>query len=135
MKKNTAMRCLIILAIVLAASLVVFSGCVEYKNWMPQDGPWFCEELQLQISFSYGDSYAVIGETQVRCDCINDPGSKSFFVITQEESDGLEIGTCLLEAEYVELTDSVFVVKECRTGTIYTFLRGTLQNHTASVSH
>ena len=112
-------------AVILIAATVCFSGCVQYKTWMPQDGPWFCEDLQIQITFSYGDCYAIIDETQVHCDCINYQGSKCFFVTTQEPATGVPMGTCLLEAEYIQLTDDTFTVKEYHTGTIYTFIKVT----------
>lgn len=114
----------IISVLILAILLSCFSSCVGHKNWMPQDGPWFCEELQIQITFTYGDCYAIIDEKVVRCDCINDPGSKYFFVITQEEMTNLPIGTCLFEAEYVELGNTTFIVKELETGDIYSFFKG-----------
>lgn len=102
--------------------LLFLTGC--YTDWMPQEGDWFCEELQIQISFDDGESYFVYDGEKIQCDCINDRGSKSFFVISQAfDIDDLPVGTELFSAEYVELTDSIFTVKEESTGIEYIFVK------------
>ena len=105
-----------------AILLLFLTGC--YTDWMPQKGDWFCEELQIQISFDDGESYLVYDGEKMPCDCINDRGSKSFFVISQAFGiDDLPVGAELFSAEYVELTDTDFLVKEETTGTEYLFVK------------
>ena len=97
-------------------------GC--YHEWMPQNGDWYCKELQLQISFSGGDCFWINNGAMIPCDCINDRGSKAFFVITQAfDNEDLPLGTELFRGEYVTLTDNEFVVREIDSGKEYTFAK------------
>ena len=110
---------LLFLAVIL---LLGFAGCDH--EWMPQDGDWYCKELQLQISFSGGDCFWINNGETIPCDCINDRSSKSFFVIAQAfDNKDIPLGTELFCGEHVKLTDNEFVVREMDSVKIYTFTK------------
>ena len=112
-----------IISIILCASILLcLAGC--YTEWMPQDGSWYCEELQMQISFDGGECFSVYEGEKIKCDCINDRGSTWFAIISQEHYiESLPIGTELFCAERVELTETEFVVREEKTGIVYIFVK------------
>ena len=102
--------------------LLGLAGC--YHEWMPQEGDWYCEDLQLQISFSGGDCFWINNGEMIPCDCINDRSSKAFFVIAQAfGNENLPLGTELFCGEHVKLTDDEFVVREIDSGKIYAFTK------------
>jgi hypothetical protein len=91
---------------------------------MPREGDWYCEELQIQISFSGGECFWMSNGEVISCDCINDRGSKSFFIITQVfDSEELPLGSEVFCAEHVKLTDDEFIVREIDSGKVYTFVK------------
>lgn len=103
--------------------LIIIPGC--YTEWMPIDGIWYCEELQIQIAFSsYGECFAMIDNQKVICDCINDRGSTWFSVVVQQGNvNGHPIGSSIFTAERVELTNDLFIVSQYLTGEEFTFIK------------
>ena len=121
-------RCLVLLLII--GICISFVGCdltalvpkpVEY---MPPDGVWYCEELEMQLSFEPdAKGYAMVNGVKVACSVGNDPGTKYFWVTCTESVLDMSPGHVLWEAEYVDRSESAFVVKEQNTGRIYTFVK------------
>lgn len=108
--------------VICVAILLCLTAC--YSEWMPQDGIWYCEALQMQISFAEGECFTVIDGEKILCDCINDKGSTNFFIISQASHiEGLPVGTELFSAERVKLTETEFVVREEKTGKEYVFIK------------
>lgn len=118
MKKIAAM----LLTVVLFLALM---GCqLKYAEYMPPDGHWYCEELQIQISFFDDECYAIRSGEKIDCCVENDQGSKVFTVLcAQENITDLPVGTLIFEAVYVELADNKFTVRELKTNDIYVFKR------------
>lgn len=119
MYKNT-------LLIALFLSLVIiFVGCV-HSEWMPQSGLWYCDDLQLQITFSEGECFVIRDNETITCICENDIGSMWFSVLcNQNNVEELPIGTVVFCGKRVSLSENTFVVSEEHTNTVYTFVRRT----------
>ena len=85
MRKIVCLAC----SVFLLLSLV---GC--FSKWAPPDGNWYCEELQIQVSFSGGECFYILNGAEIPCDSINNRGSHSFFVISQaKDIKELPLGT------------------------------------------
>ena len=105
--------------------LLVLMGCVATPTWVPEVGVWYCEELQMQLSFEDDiDSYAVIGDKKVICGCGADRGSTEIIVDCQESNvPDYDLGEIIFWGSYVELNETTYTVKEHYSGTIYVFER------------
>ena len=57
-KRRTFMRARIVLICVSFLLVSCLSSC--YTEWMPTEGIWYCQELQMQISFEENESFVVI---------------------------------------------------------------------------
>lgn len=102
--------------------LIILVSCVT--RWTPPEGNWFCEELQIQVSFSGGDCFYVLNDKIVPCDSINDRGSHSFFVLSQAtDVEELPLGTELFSAVYMEFTEEQMIATEEHTKKEYIFVK------------
>jgi len=111
--------------IALICVLFFLVSCLSccYTEWMPTEGIWYCEELQLQISFDRSESYIVIDGQKIACDCLNDRGSAWFCVLIQEKNDLYPVGKEVFSARYVQLSEYEFIVSEEHTGKQYVFVK------------
>jgi len=58
-------------------------------NWMPEDGVWYCEELQIQLSFEEDvDSYVIVNGERKKCSWCNEQYSRILWVDFDEDDDG-----------------------------------------------
>jgi hypothetical protein len=104
--------------------IFVFIAKPMDKVWCPEDGVWYCEELQIQISFEPGKkSYAVLDGTVVPCVCENDRGSKDLLVLCQANGNGYAIGEIIFSGRYVDLSNDTYVLKNKKSQELYTFVR------------
>lgn len=117
------------LVLLLCYFLVFIIG--SYQNgenisvWIPDGGTWYCEALQMELSFEYGEySYVIIEGEEIKCKCYNNRGARDIsLVIMEEDLAGYQLGDTYFWASYVDLNDECYVVKECSTGEVYTFCR------------
>ncbi len=63
--KYVSKICKLVLAIVIAAYMIaiiiIFIGMTHYTQWMPTEGMWYCDELQISLSFETDTkSFAII---------------------------------------------------------------------------
>ena len=93
--------------------------------WVPEDGIWYCEELDMQLSFSISDdSYIVIDGEKVICSVRNNRGSKVFSLLIQESGvPNYKLGDAVFRGEHVSLTEEAFTVKDLDSGKQYVFIR------------
>jgi len=115
------MRARIVLICVSFLLVSCLSSC--YTEWMPTEGIWYCQELQMQISFEENESFVVIDNQKVACACLNDRGSAWFFVLIQGKNDRYPVGTEVFSAKHVQLSKNEFIVSEEHTGQQYVFTR------------
>ena len=120
---------LIVIASILAliftfyAYLLLFT---EPQEWMPQEGAWYCEELQMQITFVEGyECYAIVDGTKLPCQACCDKGSMSFYVsvFTLEPDDSIPLGKDVFEGKRIELTETEFTVLDLNTDKEVVFVR------------
>lgn len=93
--------------------------------WVPEDGIWYCEELDMQLSFSISDdSYIVIDGEKVICSVRNNRGSETFSLLIQESGvPNYKLGDAVFHGEHVSLTEEAFTVKDLDSGKQYVFIR------------
>lgn len=103
--------------------LAGLAGCT-YSNWMPEDGLWYCEELQMQITFTEDECFVMKDGQKIACICENDKSSMWFSVLcSQQDLEDYPIGTELFSAKRISLSGDTFVVMEEHTKTQYTFIK------------
>lgn len=92
------------------------------REYAPREGVWYCEELQIQVSWTDQDCIAIRDGEMIPCDCINDRGSKWIYIVSQAaDIANYPLGAEVFAAEHVVLTEDKYVVKEEKTEIIYTF--------------
>ena len=116
---------ILICSIAILTSLFFLMFAVTLLSpWTPPEGNWYCEELQIQVSFSGGDSFYLLDGNEIPCDCINDKGSKAFFVITQASNiDSVPLGTEIFCAINMEFEGSQMIATQELTNTEYVFIK------------
>ena len=119
-----------VLGAIVVASLFYIVGCMYIYTqpptiWRPEEGIWFCEELQMQMDFNKGgNTYAIVEGQKITCTVSNDRGSTHVRIICQEPShDTYTLDHVFFAGIYLDLTDSQFVLKEVKTKNIYVFHR------------
>ena len=87
---------------------------------------WYCEELQMQITFVEGyECYAIVDGTKLPCQACCDKGSMSFYVsvFTLEPDDSIPLGKDVFEGKRIELTETEFTVLDLNTDKEVVFVR------------
>ena len=120
----------IILGVIVAGLLLYIVGCMYIYTqpptiWCPEEGVWFCEELQMQMDFNKGGStYAVVEGQKITCVVSNDRGSTHVSIVCNEpQHDTYNLDHVFFSGIYKDLTDSQFILKEVKNKTIYVFKR------------
>lgn len=105
-------------------ALLCLGGCTVTK-WVPDDGTWYCEELQIQLSFTKErESFAIIDGQTIICVVENDRGSKEVALICQSSNDlGFQVGDVVFCGEYVELSERQYILKDYASRGTYIFKR------------
>ncbi len=115
----------IVIAAYVIATIIIFIGMTHYTQWMPTEGVWYCDELQISLSFDENImSFAIIDGQKVICVADNNRGSEVISVLCQENNiDQFYLGESIFTGEYVSLKDNQLVLREYHKENIYTFLR------------
>ena len=110
-----------------------FLYCI-HKQYYPNEGIWYCEEIQTQINFSppegtvYLDNdqsgtYVVKDDNKIACSIIAYPGSPQIIIGCQDTTNpNYDVGKAIYILTYESLTDETYVVKD-KSGNVYTFVR------------
>lgn len=123
------MKKLLLFLIVIGMCLSL-SGCEltdllpKPVQYMPEEGVWYCEDLQIQLSFEANIcNYVLVDNVKVEANWHNDPGAKTFSIMSAYgvESLGILPGYVFLTAECVSRNEDEFVVKERYTDKAYVF--------------
>jgi len=101
--------------------ILIFSACTS--TWIPEEGYWICEELQIHLDFDNGDFYFQENGEKNKCTISNDRGSEWISVIKIYPDKGSSSDDIIFTAQYVLMTDREYIVKEYYTGVEYTFVR------------
>lgn len=113
----------ILLLIVVLHLLIFFPGCapVQYE---PEEGVWYCDELQIQLSYERDvPTYIVEDGEMILCACGSDRGVKWLEVSNQDAGYHANLGEVLFYAEILRLDESELVVYCGDLDKEYTFVR------------
>ena len=106
--------------------LVLLTGCADYEItlWRPDSGVWYCDELEMQLSFDKSvPCYIVQDETRIECEWSNDRGSLYIAVRYLWNGQQKYGDATVFYGKYIDLTDDTYVLEEIDTGIQYTFYR------------
>lgn len=108
------------LIIYLLCVAFLLTGC-KTTLWRPESGVWYCEELQMQLSFdSEVPCFVTQNGTEVNCTWFNNSGSVYITVCyLTKDYDYITI----LDGKYVDLTDDSYIVENMDTGIQYIFCK------------
>lgn len=132
-KKLQRIVVILIVAVVVLASILVWFGCSLYKGYFvqyaPRDGVWYCEELNLTLSYeSEQKSYLVKDGEAILCSRTGHHQSTHINVYAAEEIIREDGGTAfvhkalLFEFETLSFEREAWVVCDS-LGNHYTFTR------------
>lgn len=112
----------IILFYILPFLMIAFCEPVDY---FPQDGIWYCEELQMQVSFADDDkTFAYVNGEKIYCTWGYDRGSTWLGLHCRNYySKAFQVGDVVFDGEYVSLNDKALVLYDQEINRDYTFLR------------
>lgn len=110
--------------LVLFTVVSILAACTP-AVFFPEEGEWYCEELEMQLAFDAASECFVTRDGYIiQCACIIDRGSEWLFVGCQEANcEYCALGEELFLAQFVRLDDTRLTVKEVDSGNEYTFLR------------
>lgn len=120
------MKKLLTYIFMLCFATTLLAGCSTRSKKVPQEGIWYCRELQVQMVFSKGiRTYAIIDGIKIECDTLNDRGSSYVSVLYQDlerRIPGYQLGDSVFEGECRKLKDNTLYVED-ENGDIYEFVR------------
>lgn len=114
-------RTLCILAIALS---VILTGCIRVAQTIPEEGTFYCQELEITIDLNTRTGFAVVDGDKINCAFGNDHGSRFIGVTNQQP--GLEtyyLGESIFSGECIHFDEDSMVVLEEWTQIEYTFKR------------
>ena len=113
-----------IVTILLVAGIILILCAGANDPNIPKEGIWFCEELQMQISFEPNQrSFKLVGEHKITCSWRHDKNSRYISIVCLEEKNAMyTFGDVVFCGEYVALDKQQYVLSD-DTGKTYTFLR------------
>ena len=128
MERKRSMILLVLLPlfiVVILASLVypmrVICVPVRYE---PQEGVWYCEELQIQLSYEHdAATYITENGDKIFGICGTDRGSKLIGILCQSTHGGHYVGEELFLAEITSLDNGTLVLYDEDSGQEYIFQR------------
>jgi len=118
MRVNNTSRILILLVMT-----IFLSACTPIECF-PEAGQWYCEELQMQLSFGNDtECFVIKNGSKMICACGSDRGSNYLSVGCQEVGcQHCDLGEEIFGAEFVSLDNTTLVVKDIKDGKQYRFV-------------
>ena len=103
--------------------LILCAGCTP-DQYEPEDGVWFCEVLQMQLSYEKDvQSFFVENGDKIICACGSDKGVPYLFVSVQEAHHPIyALGEEIFCAKIISVSETEFVVYDERNECQYVFL-------------
>ena len=106
---------------------VILSGCMAltgYKEYYPQEGVWFCEELQIQLSFEDSANCCILVDgIPLYCGWQIDRGSTVIVFEVQDHHPDFSLGDNVFVGEYITHDENILHIQEYKGTTIYKFVR------------
>lgn len=115
----------LMLSVLLFAVLILCIVSCEPAVYFPEEGIWYCRELQIQISCDNLEDCWILSEGEkIQCTWGSDKGSSWMSVCCQEEtSEAYQLGQEVFGGEFVSLEDNRLVIREPVSGKAFTFIR------------
>ena len=114
---------IMILIVVLMATLLSCLCTVANRQIYPEDGIWYCDELQLYINFGFNQtSKAIIDGEEIQCEA-NHMGDSLNITVVRLYDESTPENRVLFPGEYVSLKDNELVLRHRDTRVEYTFVR------------
>lgn len=115
------------LALSILVFFALFLGMVscEPAVFFPEEGEWYCAELQIQVCFDTAGACWMIsqGET-IRCTCGSDRGSDWLSVCSQDfATKQFDVGEEVFGGTFVRLEEGRLILLEPVSNREYTFIR------------
>lgn len=120
--------CLVCIMIILSLLLCACCPLCDRPNhrWVPYEGVWYCDQLQVQLAFDgVSENYIIIDGEKVICNVENDPGSTWLWMKCIDENHPLFSQTKpLFQGEMVLLDDAggKYILRD-ENGVEYVFVR------------
>ena len=83
------------------------------EQYFPEDGVWYCEELEMQMSFETDvESYATVEQTRISCCTGYERGSDRITVYCQSfDNPYYKVGEAVFTGEHVSLEERQLVLR------------------------
>lgn len=123
--------------LILLLLILGLSACTPEQR-TPNEGTWYCAELQSQFSVDRGngfvpkddvnavdesENYVIVDGDRIAALLSNDRGSIQVYIICQEsDNPHYKLGDIIYSLEFVDLSNTEYILKD-EAGKIYTFLR------------
>lgn len=106
-------------------TFLIFSGILPAPRYEPEDGIWYCAELQIQLSYEQDvEGFIVKNGEKILTTCGSDQGVKKVFVLcSQEKHPDYPWGELMFSAEIISLDEESLVVYDEQTDKSYIFMR------------
>lgn len=119
------MKTLLCISTVFFVLFIVFTVAMFWEDpYVPKEGVWYCEELQIQISFEENnDTYVTEDGNQIMCTWSHDRNSKHFEVWCIDfNTHFYEYDDVVFSGTFVKLTNDQYILED-EAGKEYIFLR------------
>lgn len=122
MYSNSERKFLSIFLVLLLCGLAVL--ILTPKQKLPDDGVWYCDALQIEISFDDGSASAVVSGKKMHGVCQRDDEKNRITLICREEvHPDFRPGDVLFTARFIRLDENKLVVLDEKIEKEYTFLK------------
>lgn len=113
-----------IIIYIMALCFIFCMGCTP-DQYEPESGVWYCEDLQIQLSYDVEkECFAIINGEKITAACGSDRGVSRLSVYNQQENHPeYYMGETIFEALIVSLNEQEFVVYDEQTQRKYVFYR------------
>lgn len=114
-----------IFTVMIAFSIVcAFSACMPVTN-LPDDGEWYCSELEMQLDFGgNGECFIEKDGKKIQCVWENDIGSNCLSVFCQEiNCEYCSWGKEILVATIISRDDTKLVLEDSHKESKYLFVK------------
>lgn len=107
--------------------LLVFLVQCKPAQTFPNEGIWYCEDLQIQICFDKNpDKYEthIIKDKKISCTLSTDYGNRFFSIVYQDTiSAEYNYDTCFYAGEFISFDDDTLITRATDTQKEYVFTR------------
>lgn len=99
-------------------------GCTP-NRYEPEEGVWYCEDLQIQLSYDIGkECYVIINGEKIKAACGSDRGVNWLYVTSQQQGHPkFDLAEVIFSAEIISLNEVEFIVYDEQAKREFVFYR------------